>query len=92
MLRESKPQRAQKRSFSQKNNRTEYDECCSEVVLSIVEEPELWECDFAAVPDFSNAGYHICNYMEQNKPIREGMHDSTLRALEEGEKRHKEIY
>ena len=31
-------------------------------------------------------------YVEQNKYIREGMHDSTLRALEEGEKRRKELY
>ena len=76
-----------------KLDKSEFDEYCSEVVLL----PSLKHLNHGNVisPQFPILvmldiiyGY----YVEQNKYIREGMHDSTLRALEEGEKRRKELY
>lgn len=92
LLRESNRKGAKTILFTE-NNRPEYDECCSEVVLL----PSLKNLNYGNVispqfPILVMLDIIYANYMEQNKPIREGMHDSTLRALEEGEKRHKEIY
>ena len=92
LLRESNHKGAKTILFTE-NNRSEFDEYCSEVVLL----PSLKHLNHGNVisPQFPILvmldiiyGY----YVEQNKYIREGMHDSTLRALEEGEKRHKELY
>ena len=92
LLRESNRKGAKTILFTE-NNKSEFDEYCSEVVLL----PSLKHLNHGNVisPQFPILvmldiiyGY----YVEQNKYIREGMHDSTLRALEEGEKRRKELY
>ncbi len=92
LLRESNRKGAKTILFTE-NNRSEYDAYCSEVVLL----PSLKNLNYGNVispqfPILVMLDIIYANYVEQNKPIREGMHDSTLRALEEGEKRHKEIY
>lgn len=92
LLRESYNKGAKTVLFTAKN-RAEFSEYCSEVVLL----PSLKHLNHGNVispqfPILVMLDILYAYYVEQNKYIREGMHDSTLRALEEGEKAHKELY
>lgn len=92
LLRESYNKGAKTVLFTAKN-RAEFSEYCSEVVLL----PSLKHLNYGNVispqfPILVMLDILYAYYVEQNKYIREGMHDSTLRALEEGEKAHKELY
>ena len=73
-------------------SRAEFDEYCSEVVLL----PSLKHLNHGNLispqfPILVMLDIIYAYYVEQNKYIREGMHDSTLRALEEREKRNKKV-
>lgn len=75
------------------NNQEKAEEYCSEVVLL----PSLRHLNHGNVispqfPILVMLDIIYAYYVEQNRHIREGMHDSTLRALEEGENRHKKFY
>ena len=92
LLRESYNKGAKTVLFTTKN-RSEFSEYCSEVVLL----PSLKHLNHGNVispqfPILVMLDIIYAYYVEQNKYIREGMHDSTLRALEEGEKAHKKLY
>lgn len=92
LLRESYNKGAKTVLFTTKN-RVAFDEYCSEVVLR----PSLKHLNHGDVispqfPILVMLDIIYAYYVEQNKYIRKGMHDSTLRALEEGEKNHKEVY
>lgn len=68
------------------NNKEKFTKYCSEVVLL----PSLHHLNYGNVispqfPILVMLDILYAYYVEQNKYIREGMHDSTLRALEEGE-------
>ena len=75
------------------NNQEKAEEYCSEVVLL----PSLRHLNHGNVispqfPILVMLDIIYAYYVEQNRYIREGMHDSTLRALEERENRHKKFY
>ena len=75
------------------NNQEKAEEYCSEVVLL----PSLRHLNHGNVispqfPILVMLDIIYAYYVEQNRYIREEMHDSTLRALEERENRHKKFY
>ena len=72
------------------NNREGFENYCTEVVITISETSESWKCNFTSVPILVMLDIIYAYYMEQNKYLREEMHDSTLRALEEKRKQGKE--
>lgn len=75
------------------NNREGFENYCTEVVLL----PSLKHLNHGNVispqfPILVMLDIIYAYYMEQNKYLREEMHDSTLRALEERENREKKLY
>ena len=91
LLKESYNKGAKTVLFTSKS-RAEFDEYCSEVVLL----PSLKHLNHGNLispqfPILVMLDIIYAYYVEQNKYIREGMHDSTLRALEEREKRNKKV-
>lgn len=75
------------------NNRESFENYCTEVVLL----PSLKHLNHGNVispqfPILVMLDIIYAYYMEQNKYLREEMHDSTLRALEERENREKRLY
>ena len=75
------------------NNREDFENYCTEVVLL----PSLKHLNHGNVispqfPILVMLDIIYAYYMEQNKYLREEMHDSTLRALEERENREKRLY
>lgn len=75
------------------NNGEEFSEYCSEVVLlSSLRHLNHGNVISPQYPILIMLDIIYAYYVEQNKYIREGMHDSTLRALEEGESVHKKLY
>lgn len=74
------------------NNGKEFSEYCSEVVLlSSLKHLNHGNVISPQFPILVMLDIIYAYYVEQNKYIREGMHDSTLRALEEGESGQKKI-
>lgn len=74
------------------NNGEEFGEYCSEVVLlSSLRHLNHGNVISPQFPILVMLDIIYAYYVEQNKYIREGMHDSTLRALEEGENRYKKL-
>lgn len=75
------------------NNGKKFADYCSEVVLlSSLRHLNHGNMISPQFPILVMLDIIYAYYVEQNKYIREGMHDSTLRALEEGEGSHKKIY
>ena len=75
------------------NNGEKFTEYCSEVVLlSSLKHLNHGNVISAQFPILVILDIIYAYYVEQNKYIREGMHDSTLRALEKAESTHKQIY
>ena len=75
------------------NNREGFENYCTEVVLL----PSLKHLNHGNVispqfPILVMLDIIYAYYMEPNKYLREEMHDSTLRALEERENREKKLY
>lgn len=75
------------------NNGEEFSEYCSEVVLlSSLRHLNHGNVISPQFPILVMLDIIYAYYVEQNKDIREEMHDSTLRALEERESKHRKIY